>query len=81
MYLIVITDCWTDYTIIYENIKNPEIKIKDQIFDEGALGYGSHRIVEINPILSDLISVKTIDTNKINKSEWKRINLDRLKFP
>jgi hypothetical protein len=68
--LIFFINCWKDDSLLFENKKNKEIIIVDQIWDEGALGYGGHRIVKINPILPGLIYVKQIDTSKLENTNW-----------
>lgn len=72
---------WTTVTTIYKH-KTEDKVIKDQLFDVGALGYDGQRIVEIKPFLFFWISPTSIDTSKINKSEWDFVNEQGdIKFP
>ena len=67
---------WTNERILYRNIKDNNISINEQIWDVGALGYarGRKRIVELIPMFNYFYQVKSIDTTKLDKSEWKFVN-------
>ncbi len=65
---------WVDERIIYIKKSNPEISIKEQIFDIGTFGYGKRRIVKITPLSPFLQIASDIDTVKITKAEWNRLN-------
>ncbi|PZP43320.1 MAG: hypothetical protein DI598_15905 [Pseudopedobacter saltans] len=65
---------WVNETILYCNKSNNQITINEQIFDAGALGYGSRRIVQTRPFFYYFQTIKQIDTTKLNKDEWKLIN-------
>ncbi len=65
---------WTNETILYRNIQNKKLTINQQIYDLGAFGYGKRRIAEINPFLKYFEIVKLIDTTKIDKTKWVKIN-------
>lgn len=64
---------WTTESTIYKH-KIEDRKIKYQLYDIGAFGYGGKRIVEIKPFLKYWILPTTIDTASINKNEWNLVN-------
>jgi uncharacterized integral membrane protein len=73
---------WINYEITYENRNNTEININRQLWDNGALGYGGERMVELKPILGIWNLVKEIDTTNLKSTEWKRVERNGdLKFP
>jgi hypothetical protein len=73
---------WTNETILYRNMNNKELTINQQIYDLGAFGYGKRRIAEIKPFLKYFEIVKIIDTTKIDKTKWLKINEEGdLHFP
>jgi len=72
---------WTTVSTLYRH-KTEDKVIKEQLFEEGAFGYGGKRIVEIKPVLKYWILPTKIDTSKINKNEWKFVNEQGdIKFP
>jgi hypothetical protein len=72
---------WTTEKIVYRNKIN-QLEIKEQIFDNGAFGYGNKRIVKTKPFLKYWIYPTEIDTTKINKNEWIFVNEEGdIKFP
>jgi hypothetical protein len=73
---------WTNETILYRNINNKELTINQQIYDLGAFGYGKRRTAEIIPFLKYFELVKIIDTTKIDKTKWLKVNEEGdLQFP
>lgn len=64
---------WKDYNILYSHKINKEVKIAEQIFDKGALGYGGRRVVKIKPILFIFKTVTPIDTTTLDTNRWKRV--------
>jgi hypothetical protein len=75
-FVVVYSGCWVDYTILYTKKDSPNTKIIDQIFDEGALGYGNHRIIKSVEFVPGLMYVSKIDTTSINKRDWNFVNKD-----
>jgi hypothetical protein len=72
---------WISFSTIYKH-KKENLTIKEQRYDNGALGYGRHRIVELKPILKFWVLPTEVDTTKINKNEWKFVNEEGdIKFP
>ena len=65
---------WTNETILYRNNSNKEITINLQIYDLGAFGYGKRRTAEIKPFFKYFENVKIIDTTKIDKTKWLKVN-------
>jgi len=65
---------WINISTLYENRKDRNITIKEQRFDEGALGYGGIRIVKLKPLIKYWNIVTIIDTTTLNKSEWILLN-------
>lgn len=73
---------WTTFNIAYENKTNPERQIREQRYDVGTLGYGSDRIVEVKPFAGLFWQVSQVDTTKIDKTKWKRVDREAdIKFP
>ncbi|MBK8875427.1 MAG: hypothetical protein IPN13_16535 [Bacteroidetes bacterium] len=73
---------WTDFNIAYESKDNPKIRIVEQRYDEGALGYGGWRTVKLTPFLSIFNHVENIDTNKIDTTKWNLVNKEGdVRFP
>ena len=72
---------WVTESIIYQNKLNRKTEIRSQIYDVGAFGYGKRRIVKVDPFSCLFYKVTEIDTNRINKTEWKLVNKDIMKFP
>lgn len=73
---------WTTFNIAYENKNNSEPQIREQRYDAGALGYGGYRVVEVKPFAILFWKVTPVDTTKIDKSDWKRVDKEGdLKFP
>jgi len=70
--------CWTDMTTIYVQKNNPDVKIVSRYWNEGAFGGGTSRddyfIVFRRPITPLFIIETSVDTNKIDKSKWVRMN-------
>ncbi len=69
-YLLVLSECWEDYALLYEKKTDPEVRIVDQISDAGFFHQDGHRIVKITPMISGLVYVDEVDTNALVKSEW-----------
>lgn len=73
---------WTNEAILYRNREHVSHTINMQLADQGALGYGSRRIVLIKPFTPLFNNVTEVDTKKLNKSEWEYVNEEGdLKFP
>ena len=73
---------WTTFNIAYENKTNPERQIREQRYDVGALGYGGDRIVEVKPFAGLFWQVSPVDTTKIDKTKWVRVDKEAsVKFP
>jgi hypothetical protein len=73
---------WTTFNIAYEHKTNPERQIREQRYDVGALGYGGNRVVEVKPFAKIFWKVSPIDTAKINKTEWTRVDKEAdVSFP
>lgn len=73
---------WKNIEILYRNKNNKSEEIILQQYDAGALGYGSNRIVEINDFMFFFKKINDIDTLKVDKNNWQRINIkvDEQKF-
>lgn len=69
-YLVVLSDCWVDYELLYEKKTDPEVRIVDQISDAGFFHQDGHRIVKVVPVIPGVVYVHEIDTNMLVKSEW-----------
>jgi len=69
----IMTD-WTDAEIIYTNKNNSNIKIVSRYINEGAFGGGTeprdYEIVVNRPFTPFFKIETSIDTTKINKSDW-----------
>jgi hypothetical protein len=73
---------WTTFNIAYEHKTNPERQIREQRYDVGALGYGSDRVVEVKPFAELFWQVSRVDTTKIDKSKWVRVDKKAdIRFP
>ena len=61
--------------VFFENKQKPSIKIVQRHYDCGAFDsdYPTYKIFKIKEITSDFIWATEIDTNKIDKNEWIRI--------
>ena len=66
--------CTTD-NVVFENKQNNSIKIVKREFGCGATDSGSptFKLFEIHEYANCVIWVKDVDTNKIDKNKWKRI--------
>ncbi len=66
---------WTTDKIFFENKQNSSIKIVQRSFGCGATDSSpaTLKVFKVREITPYLIWVTSIDTNKINKDEWKRI--------
>ena len=72
---------WITYATIYRH-KTENKVIKDQLYDLGALGYGRDRIVELKPVFKYWVLPTEVDTTKIDKNKWKRVNeKGEIRFP
>ncbi|MCF6142065.1 hypothetical protein L1S34_12275 [Flavobacterium sp. K77] len=84
LYRITYLSFWGTQTIEYVNISDENKSIEFQMRDLGALGFKT-RIIEKTKILPNINWIKEIDTSKINKTEWKKVEIERnemnLKFP
>jgi hypothetical protein len=68
--------------IIYENNKNPEVTIKQQLWDIGAFGYGGQRTVKLTPFLEYWNSVEQVNTANIGRENWTLVQKEGdIKFP
>ena len=67
---------WENMEILYTNKKDKSKKIIKQQYDAGALGYGNYRIVEITNFTKYFNKIDNIDTMKVNKTEWKKVNIN-----
>ena len=67
---------WKNIEILYINKENENIKIIKQQYDGGALGYGNYRIAKINNIGIIFNKIEIIDTLKLNKIQWQKVNLN-----
>lgn len=73
---------WTNEWILYENKSDSNITINQQIYDVGALGYGSRRIVKIRPVLKYFKQEVLIDTAELDKNDWVLVNSEGdIRFP
>ncbi len=73
---------WTTFNIAYESRHNSEQQIREQRYDAGALGYGSNRVVEVEPFAGLFWKVTPVDTTKMDKSVWLRVDKEgEVKFP
>lgn len=73
---------WKTFNIAYENKHAPEHQIIEQRYDIGALGYGDSRVVEVKPVAGIFWKVIKVDTNKIDKTNWMRVDKEGdVKFP
>ena len=73
---------WTTFNIAYEDKTNPERQIREQRYDVGALGYGGDRIIEVKPFAALFWKVAPVDTIKIDKTKWVRVDKEAdVKFP
>jgi hypothetical protein len=77
------TQHWIDFTITYQNKKDPNRTIREQLIDLGAHGYAHQgRVVEVRPTLVFFEYCVPIDTNQLQKSEWRYVNREGdVKFP
>ena len=67
---------WTTDKVFFENKQNPSTKIVQRRFGCGAgdSSPATIKVFKIREISSDFIWATKIDTTKIDKSEWVRIN-------
>jgi len=65
---------WTTFNIAYETKTNPEQQSREQRYDLGAFGYGSNRVVEVKPFAGLIWQVSPVDTAKIDKTIWIRVD-------
>jgi len=73
---------WTTFNIAYEHERNPERQVREQRYDAGALGYGGNRIVEVRPFAGFFWKILPVDTTKLDKTEWRRIDQESdIRFP
>lgn len=73
---------WTTFNIAYEDKTNPERQIREQQYDAGAFGYGGSRLVEVKPFAGLFWKISPIDTTKIDKTKWVRVDKEAdVKFP
>lgn len=73
---------WVDEEIIYESKVNPEVTIKQQLWDIGAFGYGGHRTVKLTPILGLWNWVEHIESAKNDEENWTLVQKEGdIKFP
>jgi hypothetical protein len=75
--LSLLMGTWTDVTTIYVQKNNPDVKIVSRYWNEGAFGGGTSRddyfIVVRRPVTPLFILETSVDTNKINKTEWVKL--------
>ena len=73
---------WTTFNIAYEHKADFERQIREQRYDVGAFGYGGDRVVEVKPFAKLFWKVTPVDTTKIDKTKWKRVDKEAdVKFP
>lgn len=65
---------WVDFSISYEHKSDPSRTIREQLEDEGAFGYGRKRVVEVDPMFFIFQRVTLVDTNQIQKKEWRYVD-------
>ena len=77
------TQHWIDFTIAYQNKKDPNRTIREQLLDLGAHGYADRgRVVEVRSTLGFFEYCIPVDTNKLQKNEWRYVNRDGdISFP
>jgi hypothetical protein len=74
---------WVDFVIPYAHNEDSNRTIREQYYDLGALGYKRPgRVVEVRPTLVFFEYCVPVDTNQLQKSEWRYVNRDGdIKFP
>lgn len=84
LYQITHLSFWGTQSIEYINIADDNKSIEFQMRDLGGLGF-KRRIIEKRKILPQINWVKEIDTTKINKTDWKKVEIHlnemNMKFP
>lgn len=84
LYWVSYLSFWGTQSIEYINIADKNKSIELQMRDLGGLGF-KHRIIEKRKILPKINWVKEIDTTKINKTAWKKVDINlnemNMKFP
>lgn len=68
---------WTTNKTVFENKMNPSISIVERNLGCGATDSGQpvYKTFKVAKLIPQLIWVAEIDTNKIDKAEWNRINI------
>jgi hypothetical protein len=74
---------WVDFDIPYAHNEDSNRTIREQYYDLGALGYKRPgRVVEVRPTLVFFEYCVPVDTNRLQKSEWRYVNREGdVKFP
>lgn len=84
LYRVTYLSFWGTQSIEYINIADENKTIEFQMRDLGGLGF-KRRIIEKRKILPKINWVKEIDTTKMNKTAWKRVEIElnemNIKFP
>ncbi|WP_208796476.1 hypothetical protein [Flavobacterium fluviatile] len=84
LYYITNLSFWGTQTIEYVNISDKNKSIEYQMRDLGGFGFKT-RIIEKTKILPTINLIKEIDTTKINKTEWEKVEIEKnemnIKFP
>ncbi|WP_124019406.1 hypothetical protein [Flavobacterium hydrophilum] len=84
LYSVTYLSFWRTQSIEYINIADENKTIEFQMRDLGGLGF-KRRIIEKRKILPKINWVKEIDTTKMNKTAWKKVEIElnemNMKFP
>jgi len=84
LYYITNLSFWGTQSIEYVNIADENKSIEYQMRDLGGLGFKT-RIIEKIKILPNINWIKEIDTTKVIKTEWRKIEIAKnemnIKFP
>jgi len=67
---------WTDNKILFQNINEKNTKIILRDFGCGAIDSGdpTYKVFKIKSITPSLIWVTTVDTTRIDRQKWQRVN-------
>lgn len=74
MEILLLGSPYKTQTILYQNKKDKNIIIEFQMQDIGALGY-NRRVVKVEKGMF-FNSAETIDTTKVDKSDWEKVDID-----
>lgn len=68
---------WVDFAIPFAHNEDSNRTIREQLIDLGAHGYAHRgRVVEVRPTLVFFEYCVPVDTNQLQKSEWRYVNRD-----